>query len=109
MTRKKLTKHKKSDKLRKKENKMDKVKVKKAAVKTAKVTAGGVVLSAGVCLKLTDMGLSVSEVIFSGAKNLTNEFAQAPDLKIGESILISMQKQSGKYASKLIARGKGTY
>ncbi len=86
---------------------MDKAKVQKTALKTAKVAAGGIVLSAGVCLKLTDMGLSVSEVILGGAKNLANDFAPAPDLKIGEPILISMQKQAGKYAQKWIAKGRG--
>ncbi len=86
---------------------MDKVKLQKAAAKTVKIVAGGVVLGTGVCLRLAEMGLSVSEVILSGAKNLANEFVKAPDLKIGESILSDIKKQTGKYASKLIARGKG--
>jgi len=70
---------------------------------------GAAELSAGVILKLTEMGLSVSEVIFSGAKNLTNSFVKGPDLKIGESILGDIKKHTGKVADKLIKKGKGRF
>lgn len=75
--------------------------------KVVKVATGSVMLGAGVCLRLAEMDLSVSEVILSGAKNLTNEFVQAPDLKIGETLLVDIKKETGKYAKKLIAKGRG--
>lgn len=81
---------------------MDKVKIIKGAV-------GTVELSAGVLLRLAELGLSVSEVVLSGAKNLANSFVKGPDLNIGSSMLNDLKKQTEKLAGKLIQKGKGRF
>ncbi len=75
--------------------------------KVMQSTLGAAEVTGGVALKLAELGLSVSEVIFSGAKSLANEFIKAPDLKIGESMLGGFKKHTGKLANKLISKGKG--
>ena len=81
---------------------IDKAKILKGAVGTME-------LSAGVVLKLAEFGLSASEVVLSGAKNLANSFVKGPDLKIGESILGDIKKHTGKFADKLIKKGRGRF
>ena len=74
-----------------------------------KATVGGAYLGAGVALKLAEFGLQVGEVVAGGAKNLANQFVNAPDLKIAETALTALkdiEKQTGKAAAWLIKKGK---
>jgi len=74
--------------------------------KVIKGVGGTVVLSAGVVCKLASLGLSVSEVVLCGAKNLANEFVKAPDLHIGDSLLNNAKKSTNKLSQKLFKKAK---
>ena len=74
--------------------------------KIIKNASGVVALSAGVVCKLAELGLSVSEVVLCGAKNLANEFVKAPDLHIGDSLLKDAQKGTQKLSQKLFKKAK---
>lgn len=71
-----------------------------------KAAIGGAFVGAGVSLKLAQFGLSVGQVVASGAKNLANEFVKAPDINIAEPVLKDIEKQTGKAAAWLIKQGK---
>ena len=77
--------------------------------KIGSMAVGTVVLSAGVVLKLAVLGLTVSEFVLSGAKNLADSFVKGPDLNIGSSMLKGIKNQTGKIADKLIQNGKGRF
>lgn len=72
----------------------------------AKTAVGGALVGVGYGFKLAKWGLSVSEVVFNGAKNLTNSFVKAPELGIGNALFKGLQQQTGKIADTLIKAGK---
>lgn len=74
--------------------------------KVIKGIGGAVALSAGVACKLASLGLSVSEVVLCGAKNLANEFVKAPDLRIGDSLLNDAKKGTDKLSKRFFKKAK---
>lgn len=74
--------------------------------KVIKGMGGAAALSAGVVCKLASLGLSVSEVVLCGAKNLANEFVKAPDLHLGDSLLNDVKKGTDKLSQKLFKKAK---
>ena len=76
--------------------------------KAVEVAAGGAMVSLGVAAKVADLGLTVAEIVPCGMVNtLTNQFVNAPDLKIGEPLLKEAHKGVKKASSKLLKEGKG--
>ncbi len=74
--------------------------------RVAKSAIGGAYLGAGVAMKLAEFGLSASEVVLGGAKNLANQFVKGPDLNIGEQLLKDVKKQTAKLSAFLIKKGQ---
>lgn len=74
--------------------------------KVIKGVGGTVALSAGVVCKLASLGLSVSEVVLCGAKNLANEFVKTPDLHIGDSLINDAKKGTDKLSQKFFKKAK---
>ena len=74
--------------------------------KAVRITAGVVVLGAGVVARLAVLGLSVSEVVLCGAKNLASEFVKGPNIVKGESIVTRVKEGTQKEAVKLMNQAR---
>jgi len=77
------------------------------AKKVIKSVAGGALIGAGNAGKLSAWGLSIAEIVPCGAKNLDNQFVNAPDIKVGETLYHEGQKALEKVSDILIKEGKG--
>ncbi len=75
--------------------------------KVIKKGAGGVLISAGCALKLAEWGLSASEIVLNGAKNMADSFVKAPELGIGKSAFDGVKKGVSGLSKKIIRMGKG--
>ena len=76
------------------------------AKKVLKTTGGVAFYSVGVAAALIKYDLHVADVVLSGAKNLANHFVNAPDLKIGTTLMADTQKGVGKISKYLMKKGK---
>lgn len=74
--------------------------------KIAKKTLGAAVVSTGYALKLAKWGLSVSEIVLNGAKNMADSFVKGPELGIGKAMFSGIKGQIGKTSDYLIKNGK---
>lgn len=75
--------------------------------KVLKKSAGGLLISAGCLLKLADWGLSASEVVLNGGKNMADSFAKAPELGIGSSLFKATHKGIQTLGAYALKKGKG--
>lgn len=75
--------------------------------KVIKKGAGGVLISAGCALKLAEWGLSASEIVLNGAKNMADSFVKAPELGIGKLAFDGVKKGVSGLSKKIIRMGKG--
>ncbi len=75
--------------------------------KLAKSAAGGVAIGFGVAAKLSELGLSVTDVVLGGAVNLANSFVPSNSSKnFGSTVLSKLTKGAKVLSAKSISKGK---